>query len=482
MSEDHNLMVGKLLSGMRWSVTLRFGAQLISWVITLIVVRYISPGEYGINAMLEAPLEILALFSVLGIDMALVQAKVIKDQDLKSAFGMLLLLNGLLFLTYFFGAEQLATYYNEPRLGDIGKVLSVIFLTAPFRAIPNALMDRALDFKLKATVELVATIVASVSTLVMAYNGAGVWALVFGLIINTILRAILFTIARPWFVWPSFDFSNAYLLVRFGGVVSLNTMAIILGDKVMVLVGGPHLGKEAIGFLAIGMQFAFMPMSKLMPILQQILFPAFSRLQEQPAQASWYFKRALGLITIVLFPMLLGLASVAEDFILVVFGERWLPAAPLMALLALLMPMRLISNLYEPVLNGLGRPGLVLFTTVIRLLLMLIGSFIGIAWGVIGLGLAWGLAAFISMVLIVTMARDILNLRWRDLARQLAPALVGSLAMMLAIYILKSQLQLPPKTMLTAEVVGGALVYLAVLHLVCPHCLKDLVRIALKRN
>src|SRR5690349_18431713 len=153
MNSESSEIVDRVLSGARWATVLRFAGQAISWLSTIIVVRYISPEDYGLNAMLEAPLELLGLLCTFGLDLALVRARHIEDHELRSVFGWLLLINGLLFLAYFFGAGLIASYFHEPRLETLAKVLAFVFLLTPFRVIPNALLDRNLKFKLRASAE-----------------------------------------------------------------------------------------------------------------------------------------------------------------------------------------------------------------------------------------------------------------------------------------------------------------------------------------
>src|ERR1700712_5392520 len=141
--KNHTEIIDKVLAGARWAAILRLVGQAISWLSTIVVVRFISPEDYGLNAMLEAPLELMMMLSAFGLNLALVRSKNIEQDELRSVFGWLLVINGLLFLAYFFGGALIAIYFDEPRLELLAKVLAFVFLLAPFRVIPNALLDRA---------------------------------------------------------------------------------------------------------------------------------------------------------------------------------------------------------------------------------------------------------------------------------------------------------------------------------------------------
>ncbi|MDN5936684.1 MAG: oligosaccharide flippase family protein, partial [Nitrosospira sp.] len=195
--QNHNEIIDKVVSGARWAAMLRLTGQAVSWLSTIIVVRFISPEDYGLNAMVEAPLELLMLLSTFGLDLALVRSKNIEQNELRSVFGWLLVINGLLFLAYFFGGSLIAAYFGEPRLELLARALAFVFLLVPFRVIPNALLDRKLKFKLRALAEFIASVSAAIATLVLAILGAGVWALVVGMLINRVLLAIILMILEP---------------------------------------------------------------------------------------------------------------------------------------------------------------------------------------------------------------------------------------------------------------------------------------------
>ncbi|MEO7320595.1 MAG: oligosaccharide flippase family protein, partial [Nitrosospira sp.] len=244
---NHTEIIDKVLSGARWAAILRLVGQAISWLSTIVVVRFISPEDYGLNAMLEAPLELMMLLSAFGLDLALVRSKNIEQDELRSVFGWLLLINGLLFLAYFFGGALIAIYFDEPRLELLAKVLAFVFLLAPFRVIPNALLDRNLKFKLRAFAEFIASTSAAIATLVLAILGAGVWALVAGMLISRVLLAIILMIMQPWIIAPSLSFSAVRKMMAFGGVMTFGVVLILLSDKLAILVAGPVLGAEMLG-------------------------------------------------------------------------------------------------------------------------------------------------------------------------------------------------------------------------------------------
>lgn len=228
---DEPRLRAKLLSGAKWSVALRLATQTYSWIITLVMVRLLTPQDYGLNAMLEAPIEILGLLGTLGVDAALIRFGIRDPQRLASAFGFLLIVNALLFGALFVGAPWIATYFNAPQLEPLTRVAAVVFVLAPFRVIPNAILDMDLDFKLKAQVELKATMAASLVGLGLALAGAGVWALVAVVVLGAVLKAALLAWYRPWFVRPRLDWALSRPLITYGLTLITGAMLTVFAGK-----------------------------------------------------------------------------------------------------------------------------------------------------------------------------------------------------------------------------------------------------------
>ena len=477
-SFDEGELRRKLISGTKWAACLRLLTQLISWLITIFVVRYLSADDYGLNAMLEVPIELFMLFSTIGIDMALVRGKESTDEELAQAFGMLLLVNGLFFVLMLVSAGHVADYFNEPRLELLIQVTSVVFLISPFRTIPNALLDRELAFKLKSQAEFAATIIASLLCFLLAFFGAGVWALVSAVLATACLRAIFLACLRPWIIRPKFRFSAVGGMVRYGGVITLSGVVLLIAGKSVHVIAGPVIGVEALGYFAVAGQFAMLPLSKIMPIVQQSLYPAFAKIEASPALAKSYLLKSIELTALLVFPVAIGMSCVAHRFVPVIFGEHWLPMVLPLTLWALVTPLRMISNLYVPALNGLGQARQVLLINLVLLVLLAGGAFYGRDHGIMGLVLLWMLVNPVYLLLTLFMSRRVLPVGAGELGRAVMPATVASVLMALALSA--AEWLVPGASSawrLFGDVAGGAMVYALVLLLGFPACMA-----AIRRN
>ncbi|HWU84242.1 MAG TPA: lipopolysaccharide biosynthesis protein [Rhodocyclaceae bacterium] len=459
----------KLISGAKWATILRILAQLISWLVTIVVVRYLTPDDYGLNAMLEVPIELLMLFSTIGLDMALIQRRAHSDEELAASFGMLLAINGVFFVVLLGAADIIAAYFNEPRLGTIIRVASLVFVLVPFRTIPNALLDRELAFKLKSQVELFAAVVSALLSLILAISGAGVWALVGAMLCNAGLRAALLMFIKPWFIKPSFKFSAAKKLLHYGGVIAISGAVLVMSGKAVNVIAGPVLGVESLGFYAVAGQFAILPLSRVMPIVQQTLYPAFARVQGQQELACAYFLKGVELSSLVIYPMAIGLACISEQFVATFFGSKWLPMALPLALLSLVTPIRMITNIYAPAMNALGVAREVLWINTAMFAMLALGTPLAMQFGILGLAVLWVFVSPTIMGLSMLLGRKVLPIRWQDLGTSLLPATVASASM--AVALLMWRWIYPAMSgggHLAETIVLGGVIYFAVLYGIFP--------------
>ncbi len=458
--QEHSELVTKILAGARWATALRLAAQVFSWLSTIIVVRFISPEDYGLNSMLSSPLVIMLLLSTLGLEAALVQAKNISPDELQSIFGWLLILNSILFLAYYFGGALLASYFNEPRLGTLAKVMAVIFLLVPFRVIPNALLDRDLDFKLRAQLEITATVIAAVVTLSIAYLGGGVWALVIGVVVSKLLLSILLMVFKPWFVIPRFNIAATAKILSVGGIVTLSGLLMLVSDQLVTLVAGPMLGAALLGIYGMSADFASLPLAKGMPIINQTMLPAFSRFQGHRDSATYYLEKVLGVISLAFIPMLVGMACIADTLVLTLLGEKWAPSILPLAVLTLGMLFRMTALQLKTVMTSMGRADLPLKANALQFALLLPLTIYTMQYGVVGLTIAWVITEFLIMLVTIQMSKTVLDTAFSRLLQCYRPALVSSAIMALAVLGTKALLgNQHGLTVLLLAILIGALSY-----------------------
>jgi len=393
----------KVLTALSWTATTRFVGQLFSWIITIVVIRLLSPSDYGLMAMAVFSLSFFYLVNTFGLDAVLVQRRDLDEITRRQVFGILILFNIFVFLLLFLAAVPIADFFREPRLAAIIRVLSLQFIVLVFETLPRAQLEREIDLKSVAIVDLVTMMSGSITTLALAFAGFGVWALVGGSLATVSTRTVGLNFVAPCWCWPSFSLRGMRQSMSFGGFVTVDRGLWFLFQETDKFIGGKLLGKELLGFYAVASHLASLPITKVTDLINAVAFPAFARAQDDLKEVGFYLLKAVRVMSIVVFPIFLGMSSVAPEIVELFLGDKWRNASLPLQILSLVMPLRMISNLLPPVLWGVGQPQVSAMNYLIAAVAMPVAFYVGVGWGLTGLALAWLLAY--PMVFLVSVVR-----------------------------------------------------------------------------
>src|SRR5262245_39715303 len=270
-------------AGLKWSSVAKLTGQAVSWAVTIVVFRLLTPEDYGLMALSMVLVSVVAGVAEFGLGSSLVQAPTLDKRELRQLAGALGALNigcGLLILL---GAPLFADLMGNDRLTNIIRVLAVQFLLNAIDGVPASVAYRQMRFKLLAGVELATVLLSSLATLALAWFDFSVWALVLGNLAGAVLRTLLYVV-RVGFVRPTFDFHGIAKHLRFGGAVTASRLLWQVTYQTDTLIAGRTLSSEAIGLYSVSMHLATLPMMKAMSIVNQVAFPAVARLQDEPAR------------------------------------------------------------------------------------------------------------------------------------------------------------------------------------------------------
>jgi O-antigen/teichoic acid export membrane protein len=284
-------------------------------------------------------------------------------------------------------------------------------------------------FKLKAQVDMFATAVSSLLSLGLAVSGYGIWALVYGLISNFILRIFILAIKNPWLVWPTFNFVKVQPLFYYGGVITLSGVVFVLSQRSVNLIAGPVLGAEQLGYFVVAAEFAILTMSKVMPILNQTMFPAYSKLDNNKSLAATFLLKSIEYAALIMFPMTIGIACVASEFVEIVFGERWNAIALPLAILASMTPFRIVAQVCNPALNALGHAKSVLIIHFITLVLFSIAAYCARDSGIIAITYSWMILIPCITIITLIFAKNHIGITFIGVSNVLKPAVFSSVLM-----------------------------------------------------
>jgi O-antigen/teichoic acid export membrane protein len=443
-----------------WRSGSQIAGQMIAWAATFLVIRILSPADYGLYAMTQVLLMLFTMLNGYGLASAVIQQPEVTTRQLRQVLGLLLLVNGALALLQLLAAPLAAAYYRAPMVAELLRVQAVIYLTTPFTALAYARLGRAMEFRRQAQVNLLCSLIGAAVALGGALAGWGVWALVWAPIAMFTSRAIGLTIVSHSWMWPLFDFRGAGTMARYGGVIAIGQIFAFTMTQADVLVAGRLFDAHVVGVYTTALFLTQIFNNKVIPPLNEVAFTAYSRMQDDRRALAQAFARAARAIMTAAMPFFMGLAVVTEPLVLTLLGQKWAATAPLIRYLALAMPFWTLFTLLQPATDALGRPGIALRNAMLGALIMPVAFILGGRYGIIGIASAWLIAYPMLMVVGLWRSLPVIGLPLRDLIRAVTPPVMASLAMAAAVLALDHVLPaLAPLPHLLLLVGAGALVY-----------------------
>jgi O-antigen/teichoic acid export membrane protein len=397
------------ITGLKWSASAKLVTQVVAWAVTVLVIRLLTPADYGLMALSAVVLSILSGIAELGLGASVIQSRDLSETDLRRVAGALLVLNVVCFVAAVISAPLIASVFGHPELEPIVQVAALQLVLNAFAAIPEALAYRHMRFGWLAIIDIATGLTTSAATLGLALTGAGVWALVFGALLGCSVRTVLL-LAIGGFVRPSFKIGGIGRLLRFGGAWSGARFAWQLTYQADVLIAGRFLAEEAVGAYSVAVQLANMPLQKVMAIVNQVAFPAIARLQEELPRLRRQLLYGIRLLAFAAVPCLWGLGAVAPELVDVVLGEQWLVVVLPLQLIAIVTPLRMLSTLLATATAGLGRADVELVNTLVSLAVFVGAYLIGVRFGVGGLAAAYVAGSVVSFVLNVPRTLRVVGL------------------------------------------------------------------------
>ena len=344
-------------------------------------------------------------------------------------------------------------------------------------------MGRSLDFRRPAMVNLICGIIAAGVAIGGAIAGLGVWTLVWAPLAGFWSKAIGYLIVTRFFVWPSFDFRGMKPVVLYAVSLLGSQLFFLIQSQADVFIGGRVLDPHSLGLYAEALFLTQIFVSKFIPPLNDVAFPAFARMQSDPSRVAWSFAKAIRLLMLVACPLYLGMAVTAEPLVETLFGAKWIAMSPYVSVLALAMPFQALQVMFPPVCNAMGRPGLSAQIAMLGAIIMPAAFLVGIRFGAIGLAAAWLCAYPVFALVTARIAGSLIGLRFRTLLQSVAPGFVAATAM--ALVVMGVDRILPPLAaplrLALLVCVGGAS-FAGLLALVSRETISELIALVVRRR
>lgn len=356
----------KVVCGAGWVLMQRFSTQIVSFLVTLVLARLLSPGDYGTVALLSVFISVAGIIVDSGMGMALIQKKDATDLDFNTLFYASIVLSVFVYLCLYCVAPVIARFYQLSELTWMLRLVAVSLIFNAVNSVQSAELSRKLLFRLSFRISIVTSVASALSGITLACLGFGAWALAWQGVIAGATGVVANWFIVAWRPRLMFSFHALKQLYDFGWKVSLVGLINAVYTNAYSLIIGKVYTKESLAFVNKGRAVPTLASETISSAICRVSFPVLSQMQDNISRMRAIFRRMLLCSTYIVFPLMLGLAICAPDIVIVLFGEKWLPCAPYMRLVCFSLALQPFHDINLQTIAALGKGNVFLRLQIIK--------------------------------------------------------------------------------------------------------------------
>lgn len=449
----------KVFSNFIWRFAERCGAQLVTFIVSIVLARILTPSDYGTIALVTVFTTILQVFIDSGLSTALIQKKDADDLDFSSVFYFNFVICIILYLIMFVSAPFIADFYKDSSLVSIVRVISLTLVISGVKGVQQSYVSRHMLFKRFFFSTLGGTIFSAVLGIIMAYAGFGVWAIVFQQLSNNAIDTLILWITVKWRPIKKFSWSRLKNLLSFGWRMLASSLLDTVYNNLRNMIIGKLYTSADLAFYNQGDKFPKLIVTNINTSIDSVLLPTMSNEQDNHVRVKDMTRRAIKISTYIMAPLMIGLAFCAKPIVQIVLTDKWLPCVPYLQVFC-------ISYLFWPIhtanlnaIKAMGRSDLFLKLEVIKKFIGMILLLITMNISVMAMAYSLLISGLISQVINSWPNRYLLKYSYIDQIKDILPNIVMALIMGVFVYFI-NYLNLSVLVSLMIQIILGGIIYL----------------------
>ncbi len=413
--------------GLVWVAIATVGSRGLSFLRDMVLARLLVPGDFGLVGYALLIIGVLALFQELGFSSALIYRNEDVDEAADVTFFTVIATSIVLYGLAWSAAPLVADFFRNEALVRILRVLSLGLVISAISQVPLTLMSKQMGFKQRVIPELIAGLLGSGTSVVLALLGHGVWSIVYGQLIVSTTTTILVWFFIPWRPRLRYDRRVARELWQYGRNIIGSQVLVFFITNIDDAFVGRMRGDADLGIYTLAYKFSNLPATHFSRVVSHVMFPAFSLVQNDIERLRRAFFRSVKFVSLAAFPITMVTIVFAEDFLVVAYGAKWFPAVVPLQFLAVYGLARAIAGNMGTVFKAGGKPKWLLYIAIWRLTMMATLLYPAIQWqGVTGVAVLSAVVAVIDFIISLVLTNRIIEASWRRYAAILVPMFVAS--------------------------------------------------------
>ena len=450
-----------VISNLVWRFAERCGAQLVSFIVSIVLARILAPEDYGTIALVNVFTAILQVFVDSGLGTALIQKKDADEIDFSSVFYFNFVVCLISYLGMFAAARFIADFYGDVTLVPVIRILSLTIVISGVKGIQQAYVSRNMLFKRFFFSTIGGTIFSAVLGIAMAYAGFGIWSLVAQQLSNTFIDTLILWITVRWRPTKSFSWTRLKYLLSFGWKLLVSSLLDTAYNNLRNLIIGKMYSSSDLAFYNQGDKFPKVIVTNINASIDSVLLPTMSSAQDDKERVKQMTRRAIKTSTYVMAPLMMGLAFCAEPIVSLVLTDKWLPCVPFLRIFCTTYMFWPVHTANLNAINAMGRSDWFLRLEIIKKIMGMTILLSTMWFGVMAMAYSLLLSSVLSQIINSWPNRKLLGYGYLEQVRDFAPGILLAVIMGICVYFI-SFLHLPTIVTLLIQFIVGAAIYIGV--------------------
>ena len=443
-----------------WRFAERCGAQLVTFIVSIVLARILAPEDYGTIALVTVFTTIMQVFVDSGLGIALIQKKDADDLDFSSVFYFNFAVCIVLYALMFLAAPYIAKFYDDNTLVPIVRVISLTIVISGVKGIQQSYVSRNMLFKRFFYATLGGTIFSAFLGIGMAYAGFGVWAIVAQQLSNTAIDTLILWITVKWRPKKMFSWERLTNLLKFGWKLLASSLLDTVYNNLRNLIIGKIYSSSDLAYYNQGDKFPKLIVANINTSIDSVLLPTMSQAQDDRERVKMMTRRAIKTSTYVMAPLMMGLVFCAVPIVKLVLTDKWLPCVFFLRVFCITYMFWPIHTANLNAINAMGRSDLFLKLEVIKKVVGMILLFSTMWLSVKAMAYSLLISSVCSQIINSWPNRKLLHYGYLEQLKDILPGILLAIGMGVCVYFI-GELPVPYEILLVIQIFAGGMIYIA---------------------